>query len=706
MHTYYPHTTRRSRFGMFTAPMLICLLITGTSFGQTNSGKTQWKGGSGIWTAPKMWSDGPPTPLVWAAIEGKSDVSIPTGRYEVGLLQVGARNGDHATVQINGGELVNRREAIRIASMTGIEGEIILNDGALHSFSPLLVACSKQPDLQSKGTVTIRGGSFLVRLVTLGWTTRSGAQARFAVEGSRPSSISILDGLILRSSVTSSGQPGSSTLSFTLDEQGVTPIVIQSPKTGLIIESSGTDSKCLLEIALSAVPPLDDIVLVSSHVRTRGTFTGLPEGSEVSADYHGQTYRWTLTYKGGPSGRDLVLTKVRGHQSGAPITHCRPLPEPSAPLWQETSPYGEVSAPKEIAFPGAEGFGATSRGGSGGKILYIDNLEDSGDGSLRAAIETPGPRTILFRKGGVIRLKTPLVIREPFVTIDGQNAPGEGIMIRDHGIAVVDTHDVILRHLRIRLGDEAKRDRLGEHAVYFEGAKRCIADHLSLSWTTSKVLSVTKMSDEITIQWCILSESLNFVRHGFASLAGGARVTWHHNLLAHNLSRNVRFQGLVEADFRNNVIYDWGHTAGYGEFSSLNYVGNYLKAGPSTTQNPPYFHNGDAAVAKGALYVAGNIMENRPDISQDNWLGVGYDREIAAPKPFPVPSVETDTAERAFERVMTDVGATLPKRDTVDERIVREVKEGTGRIIDSVSDVGGWIELPEASAQTLDPISR
>jgi hypothetical protein len=265
----------------------------------------------------------------------------------------------------------------------------------------------------------------------------------------------------------------------------------------------------------------------------------------------------------------------------------------------------------------AEGFGACTPGGRGGKILYVDNRNDYGPGRLRAAIGTVGPRTIAFRVGGVIPLKSMLTIDEPFVTIEGEDAPGAGILLRNHGVEVR-THDVVLRYFRIRVGDDGVRTGAnplsyyrggeGDYALYFiEGARNCIADHLSLSWSTSKMLSTTKGADLIMIQWCILGESLNFAAHGFASIAGGNRVTWHHNLFAHNLSRNVRFQGMVEADFRNNVIYDWGETAAYGEFNPLNYIGNYLKAGPSTTQEPKLFHNGKKVVAPKSLFVADNF---------------------------------------------------------------------------------------------------
>jgi hypothetical protein len=215
---------------------------------------------------------------------------------------------------------------------------------------------------------------------------------------------------------------------------------------------------------------------------------------------------------------------------------------------------------------------------------------------------------------------------------------------------------------------------------------------------------VTKLSDRITIQWCILSESLNFAGHGYASIAGGNRVTWHHNLFAHNVSRNVRFQGMVDADFRNNVIYDWGDRAAYGEFDRVNYVSNYLKAGPSTTQSRRLFHDGEAVVMPDSLFVTNNILEGDVKVNQNNWRGMGYyyfDRDIvAASKPFPSPPVTTESAQAAYEHVLKEAGATFPKRDAVDERIVRDVRNGTGQIIKWVKDAGGWPDFPSTAASS------
>jgi hypothetical protein len=267
-----------------------------------------------------------------------------------------------------------------------------------------------------------------------------------------------------------------------------------------------------------------------------------------------------------------------------------------------------------------------------------------------------------------------------------------------------------LRYFRVRLGDsdvhlddpgsrEMYKGGAGEHALYFiEGSKNCIADHLSLSWSTTKILSITKLSDLITVQWCILSEALNFADHGYTSIAGGNRVTWHHNLFAHNLSRNVRFQGMVDADFRNNVIYDWGERAAYGEFDKVNYIGNYLKAGPSTKQKPfLFFHLGDAEVMPGSLFVTNNILEGngaKPGVNENNWLGMGgyyFERDtLALAEPFPAPPVVTEAPGLAYEHVLNEAGASLPRRDTTDKRIAREVRQGTGHIINRVQDVGGW----------------
>ncbi len=675
---------------------------------------TEWVSGSGSWTNGTEWSDGLPNPYERTEVHGNTDIDIPAGTFVAGDLEIGLNTGDRARVQVDGGKLILMQDSLRVGEYTGSDGEFILKDGAMHCFMDIFVgAANGVPYRATKATLRIQGGSFLGRTLTVGvgW----GAQSLLSIEGSSASAVHVLDYVELGAFADTNGAAGDTTLAFTIDEHGVTPITIQSRFRGLWFDKDAA-SHCHLRISLAAVPPRDDITLVSAHAATQGTFDDLPEGSEITAEYGGQKYRWELTYRGGSGGHDLVLKNKSDYAANAPETHTRPLPENPKPLWGEQRVYPLVAKTGgEPCFEGAEGFGAFTAGGRGGKTIYVENLNDAGPESLRAAIETPGPRTILFHVGGVIALKSTLPIREPFVTIDGQSAPGAGIMLRNHGIEV-QTHDVVLRYLRIRVGDDDvhlnnPKDRAayeggeGEHAVYFiAGSKNCIADHLSLSWSVGKILSITKLSDLITVQWCILSEGLNFADHGYASIAGGNRETWHHNLFAHNLSRNVRFQGMVDADFRNNVVYDWGERAAYGEFDKLNYVGNYLKAGPSTKQKPFFFfHLGDAEVMPGSLFVTNNILEGsgaRPGVNQDNWLGMGgfvFERNtIGAAEPFPAPAVTTETPSASYEDVLKNAGATLPRRDAVDERVVREVREGSGHIINWVKDAGGWPEFPSA----------
>ena len=653
------------------------ILVTVLGLFQLQAQTTTWRDASGRWNDASHWSAGLPTGFLSAEVRGNSTVTIPPGTYVAADLRIGNNAGDRSRVLVDGGQLILMQDSLHVGEDSGGEGEFVLRSGAMHCVMDVFVGgASEVPGAANKASLRIQGGSFLGRTLTVG--IGMGSEAVVSIEGSRPTAIHALDYVSIE---------GTSTLAFTLDEHGVTPITIQNRARGLHLAAHSR-----LKIALSAPPPLEDIRLVSGRVPVSGIFDGLPEGSEISAQFEGRTYQWQLSYRGG-AGHDLVL-KAAG---AAPA---RALPDPPVPLWLDHRLFSLTAYTGTPAFPGAEGFGAFTPGGRGGTTLYVDNLNDAGAGSLRAAVAAPGARMVRFRVSGTIELKSAIEIREPYLTIDGQDAPGPGITLRRHGIHVR-THDVVLRYFRIRIGDDDVHldDKTvnynggdGEYALYFQhGSRDAIADHLSLSWSTTKTLSTTMMSDRITIQYCILSESLNFAGHGYASLAGGSRVTWHHNLFAHHLNRNVRFQGMVDADFRNNVIYDWGEGSAYGEFDRLNYVGNYLKPGPSTTQRPLMFHNGTAVVASGSLFVADNIIEGNEAVNRDNWRGLGYyyfeRKSLEAPHPFPAPTVTMDPAPAAYESVLKDAGDTLPKRDAVDERIVHEVREGTGHIIKWVREI-------------------
>ncbi|MFO7974236.1 MAG: pectate lyase [Candidatus Hydrogenedentota bacterium] len=364
------------------------------------------------------------------------------------------------------------------------------------------------------------------------------------------------------------------------------------------------------------------------------------------------------------------------------------------------------------AFPEAEGFGAFAKGGRGGRVIAVTNLEDYVPGknepipgSLRAACEATGPRIVVFRVSGTIALKATLAITEPYLTLAGQSAPGDGVCLKDHGVSIRDTHDIVIRYLRSRPGDELgiTLDALSTGG----GSRNVILDHCSASWANDEVLSVSGAGqDNITVQWCFITESMNESHHekgahGYGTLLRtDGRVTFHHNLYAHHRTRCPRPgtygdpPGLL-LDFRNNVVYNWRGPAGYSAADPvrMNYVGNYLKPGPSTRDKTHAFQVGGPATM---LCVADNVVEGVD--TKDDWALISGKKEgTRAKTPFDTAPMPTDSAEEAFETVLGNAGATLPKRDAVDARVVQSVHEGTGAIIDSQADVGGWPEYAPAS---------
>lgn len=366
------------------------------------------------------------------------------------------------------------------------------------------------------------------------------------------------------------------------------------------------------------------------------------------------------------------------------------------------------------SFPEAEGYGSRTVGGNKGKIIFVDNLNDSGPGSLRAAVKSKGARIVVFRVSGYIRLKSTLEIKNDSITIAGQTAPGDGICIRDKSLDI-DADQVIIRYMRFRLGDESNTQ---SDALSCRQQKNIILDHCSLSWSVDETLSIYT-NQNTTVQWCIISESLNNSihskgAHGYGGIWGGVRASFHHNLIAHHKSRTPRFSGLTvrgdvpnrQVDFYNNVIYNWRDNSTYGnEAGQLNMVNNYYKPGPATSKNKrnriiePYLK------PSGKLYLSGNIIEGYPDISQNNWSGgvhTDYIDSVYNPVPFDMDVGNIESAESAYTKVLKYAGASL-SRDAVDQRIISEVSRGTTTytgsktgipgIIDSQNDVGGWLEL-------------
>ena len=381
--------------------------------------------------------------------------------------------------------------------------------------------------------------------------------------------------------------------------------------------------------------------------------------------------------------------------------------------------YGQM-----LAFPGAEGFGAYSKGGRGGDVYHVANLNDDGAGSLRYGISSAhGPRTIVFDVSGTIKLESPLAVDKSFITIAGQTAPGDGICLRDYNFSISANH-IVVRYIRARLGDQSGQE---SDAFSINAGKNIIVDHCSASWSVDEVLSCSTGEaykiDSVTVQWCIIAEGLNHSihhkgAHGYGSLIRGcygAHYSYIHNLYAHNRNRNPRPGNYdensydrdslgLQLDFRNNVMYNWGGSRpGYdGDSKSVcryNYVNNYGKPGPNSEPEGFAYSPGSKHFR---AYYNGNYFYGK--IPSDQWSLLSWEnwseKEKDAYKqtsPFSTGPVSTLTAQQAYDEVIKQVGASLI-RDPADKRIINDVQNGTGKIINSQNDVGGWPVLKSLPA--------
>jgi pectate lyase len=381
---------------------------------------------------------------------------------------------------------------------------------------------------------------------------------------------------------------------------------------------------------------------------------------------------------------------------------------------QRARPTAAASAKPVVvrAFPGAEGFGSATRGGRGGRVLFVTNLDDAGPGSFREACEADGPRTVIFRVSGLITLAKPIVITNPYVTIAGQTAPGEGICLRNYTF-VIATHDVVVRYLRCRLGDLSGQE--ADSITLASGAQNVVLDHCSATWSIDEALSLAGNVSNVTVQWCLIAEALNHSKHskgahGYGSLSrANGPVTWHHNLWAHNNARNPRLGDnygrppYPTFDFRNNVIYDYGEIAsGLTQgMLKVNYVANYIRPGPGSRAETPIHIGGPSDLS---FYIRGNVFEGNAALTADNSqffdpVTIDGKKQVqTVADPFQVPSIETVSAESAYAAVLQAVGASLPRRDAVDARIVEEVRQRRGSLIDSQAQVGGWPTLKSEAA--------
>ncbi|HLR25024.1 MAG TPA: hypothetical protein VK112_04085 [Fodinibius sp.] len=367
------------------------------------------------------------------------------------------------------------------------------------------------------------------------------------------------------------------------------------------------------------------------------------------------------------------------------------------------------------AFPGAEGGGAYSFGGRGGEVFTVTSLKDSGPGTFREALEAVGPRIVVFNVSGIIQLDKPLIVKAPYITIAGQTAPGDGVAVAGETVWI-NTHDVVIRHMRFRRGETnvgRRDDSIGGNPI-----GNIMIDHVSASWGLDENMSMYRHNYlpgadyeeeklptvNITIQNSIFAEALDTYNHSLGSTLGGENCTFARNLWASNAGRNpsIGWNGLF--NFINNVVFNWRHrTTDGGDYkATFNIINNYYKPGPITPSDEPVGHRilkPEAGrsdldyMTFGRAYVSGNVMEGYESVTENNWDGgvqiegkdgelmtywesTAYFPNIRVKSPFPMAPVDVMPARKAYKYVLDNVGATLPHRDEVDQRIIRQVRTG------------------------------
>ena len=397
-----------------------------------------------------------------------------------------------------------------------------------------------------------------------------------------------------------------------------------------------------------------------------------------------------------------------------------------------------------LAFPGAEGGGMYTTGGRGGKVIHVTNLNDSGTGSLRDAINQSGARTIVFDVAGIISLKSELRVRNGDVTIAGQTAPGDGICLKDNTVRI-DADNVIIRFMRFRLGDEGSGLSDGSDTIWGRYHENIILDHCSMSWSIDECASFYGNSN-FTMQWCILTESLkNSVHgkgsHGYGGIWGGEDASFHHNMLSCHDSRNPRFdhpelygtpsdpdrRGNV--DFRNNVIYNWGNNSTYGgEGGHFNMVANYYRQGPASRDREYFIDANGIYTSNGTdygypyLYMDGNFYYDYPSMTAQDGVYWHDDKTNTPPDPsrllssvLPVSGAggkpaytTTHSPSGAFDAVCSYGGASL-RRDAVDERACSDAASGGATFSDGGNGSTGASSTPRmqsAGGRPTQPLRK
>jgi len=357
-----------------------------------------------------------------------------------------------------------------------------------------------------------------------------------------------------------------------------------------------------------------------------------------------------------------------------------------------------VSAQTNLSFSGAEGFGQFASGGKGGETFHVTTLNDSGTNSFRDAVSKPH-RTVVFDVGGIIRLKSNVAVSSD-ISLLGQTAPGDGVMIYGRSVSFSGQKNVIVRYLRFREGIEGDK---GKCSVNLSSGSDMIFDHCSIEWGRWDCLGLTVGSHDITFQNCIIGEGIDPQR--FGSLSDSVtNITYTHNLWINNQSRNPKAKGRIQ--YVNNVVYNWGVCGLVGGHSGADHfqdvVGNYFIAGPNSNS-----HFVGEFKATDHVFQKDNFADTDKDgklnghevIAADFGKGEGAPTIVATPSVAPLDSLKIESASAALSNVIANAGCSL-HRDSVDARLIDEVKSfGTrGKISHTEAEAGGPGELKEVHA--------
>lgn len=382
----------------------------------------------------------------------------------------------------------------------------------------------------------------------------------------------------------------------------------------------------------------------------------------------------------------------------------------TSPTYYEELGFETVEKEEELlAFPDAEGYGKYTKGGRGGQILEVTNLNDSGEGSLRAAVEAEGPRVVIFKVSGDIMLESELRIKNPYITIAGQTAPGDGICLRNYGM-IVETQEAIVSYLRSRPANVVN----AQDCLWVNESENVVIDHISASFATDENLSVAD-STNVTIQNCMITESLNKTKlgtHGMGTLIRGSRgqkVTYYGNLYASHRSRMPMCGNYTEytedpegfyMEFINNVLYNWSGMASgkchdVNCVTSFNLINNYYLAGPESAKEGNYAWS--EGCSKTHMYISGNSMNG--EIPEDQYSLIEIEMEDGNEE-FNMDSYKIDrfehsitetilSAQESFDQAMESAGCSI-SRDSFDEGIITSIQENTGELVNKPEQAAGW----------------